>query len=229
MGVFDRISRIIRSNINDLLDRAEDPEKILQQIVLDMRKDLREAKLHVASAIRDQKKLEAKYQENVIMAEMWGKRAVSAVEAGDDVIAREALKRKRTFELLAKGYKDQLEEQIKSVQSLKTSLTALQAKFEDANRRKELLIARQKRAKAQKTISETMSGISKSRAFAVFDKFEGKVKDAEVHAEAIAELEADSLEKRFAQLDNEDINDELARLKAKVAENKTSNSPLTDH
>ena len=220
MGVFERISRIVRSNISDLLDRAEDPEKILQQIMVDMQQDLREAKLHVAAAIRDQKKLENQYQENLDIADRCEKKAISAVEAGNDALAKEALKRKRTYEQLAKGYKEQLDEQSESVQSLKTSLATLQAKIEEARRRKDLLIARQKRVQAQKTISKTMGGMSKSSALAALEKMEGKVRAAEVQAEAIAEIEADDLEARFAELENEDVNDELARLKAQVAERK---------
>jgi len=220
MGVFERISRIIRSNISDLLDRAEDPEKVLQQIMVDMQQDLREAKLHVAAAIRDQKKLETRYQENLDLSDRWEKRAISAVEEGDDALAKEALRRKRNFEQLAKGYKEQLEEQTRSVKLLKTSLAALEAKIEEARRRKDLLIARQKRAQAQKAISEGMNGMSKSSALAVLGRMEGKVKAAEIHAEAIAELEADSLEARFARLDNEDVDDELAKLKAKLSEKK---------
>ncbi len=220
MGVFERISRIIRSNISDLLDRAEDPEKVLQQIMVDMQQDLREAKLHVAAAIRDQKKLETRYQENLDLADRWEKRAISAVEEGDDALAKEALRRKKNFEQLAKGYKEQLEEQTRSVKLLKTSLAALEAKIEEARRRKDLLIARQKRAQAQKAISEGMNGMSKSSALAVLERMEGKVKAAEIHAEAIAELEAESLEARFARLDNEDVDDELAKLKAKLSEKK---------
>ena len=220
MGVFDRISRIIRSNISDLLDRAEDPEKILQQIVVDMKQDLREAKLQVASAIRDQKKLEYRFHESLDMADRWEKRAISAVEEGNDTLAKEALRRKKAFEQQAQIYKEQLEEQVKSVQLLKTSLLTLEEKIEEARRKKDLLIARQKRAQAQKTISETMSGMSKSNALAALEKMEGRVKSAEVQAEAIAEVEANSLEARFANLENVDINDELAKLKAKVAENK---------
>ena len=220
MGVFERISRIIRSNISDLLDRAEDPEKVLQQIMVDMQQDLREAKLHVAAAIRDQKKLETRYQENLDLSDRWEKRAISAVEEGDDALAKEALRRKRNFEQLAKGYKEQLEEQTRSVKLLKTSLAALEAKIEEARRRKDLLIARQKRAQAQKAISESMNGMSKSSALAVLERMEGRVKAAEIHAEAIAELEAESLEARFARLDNEDVDDELTKLKAKLSEKK---------
>jgi phage shock protein A len=155
------------------------------------------------------------------MADKWEKRAISAVEEGDDTLAKEALRRKKTFEQLAQGYKEQLAEQSESVQLLKTSLTALEAKIEEARRRKDLLIARQKRAQAQKTISETMSGVSKSSALAALEKMEGRVRAAEVHAEAMAELQVNTLEAKFADLEsNGDIDDELAKLKAKVADKK---------
>ncbi len=220
MGVFERLSRIIRSNINDLLDKAEDPEKLLNQLITDMQQDLREAKLQVAAAIREQKKLDIKYQENLGLGEVWEKRAISAIKEGNDSLAKEALKRKRNFEQIAKEYKIQLDDQIKSVQFLKSGLAELEAKLTDAKRKKDLLIARQKRAQAQRSINETMSGISRSSAFAVLDRMESKIKDAEAHADAIVELESDKLEKKFAELESSDINEELARLKAKLAEKK---------
>jgi phage shock protein A len=217
MGVLERISRIIRSNINDLLDHAEDPEKILQQLIADMQQDLREAKLQVAGAIREQKKIEAQYLENTTMVDVWEKRAVSAIKEQNDYLAKEALKRKRTCEQLATEYKRQLDDQTKSVQSLKSGLGELTAKLDDAKRKKDLLIARQKRAKAQKTISETMSGISRSGAFFALERIENKVKEAEAHADALAEMDKDKLESKFADLENKDINEELTRLKAKVS------------
>jgi phage shock protein A len=216
MGVIERISRIIRSNINDLLDRAEDPEKILQQLITDMQLDLREAKLQVASAIREQKKLENQYQENLNMADMWEKRAVLAIKEQNDYLAKESLKRKKNCEFLAKEYKAQLDDQTKSVQFLKTGLAELGAKLDDAKRKKDLLIARQKRAQAQKTITETMNGMSKSNAISAFERIESKVRDAEVHAEALKEMESDKIDSKFAELDNTDINAELALLKEKI-------------
>ena len=216
MGVLERISRIIRSNISELLDRAEDPEKILQQLVTDMQQDLREAKLQVASAIREMKKLEKQYQENLNMADIWEKRAISAVKEQNDYLAKESLKRKKSCEQLAGEYKKQLDDQTKSVQFLKTGLGELEAKLEDAKRKKDLLISRQKRAQAQRKITETMNGMSKSSAFSALEKIESKVRDAEVHAEALQEIETDSLDSKFAELEGNDINDELARLKEKV-------------
>jgi len=219
MGVLERISRLIRSNINDLLDRAEDPEKILQQLITDMQQDFREAKIQVASAIREQKKLESQYQENLIMVDIWEKRAISAIKEQNDYLAKEALKRKRDCEQLAKEYKLQLDDQTKSVQSLRTGLSELEAKLSDARRKKDLLIARQKRARAQRSINETMSGISRSGAFSALERIENKVRNAEVEAQALEELKKDTLESKFADLENGDLNTELAKLKDKIKEN----------
>ena len=220
MGVFERIGRIIRSNISDLLDRAEDPEKLLEQIVSDMRQDLREAKLHVAAAIRDQKKLGDKYRLNLELARKYEEKAMRAVQADNDLLAKEALKKKKIYDDLAKSYKEQFDEQSESVQQLRTSLAALETKIEDARRRKDLLIARQKRATAQRAITETMNGMSRSNALAALERMEGRVKAAEIHAEALAEVEANSLENKFVQLGNEAIDDELERLKIKLSQKK---------
>jgi len=218
MGVFERLSRIIRSNINDLLDIAEDPEKILQQLITDMQQDLREAKLQVAAAIREQKKLDTQYQDNLGMADVWEKRAVAAIKDGNDALAKEALKRKRDFDQLAKEFKLQFDDQAKSVQFLKGGLTELETKLAEAKRKKDILIARQKRAQAQKAITESMSGMSKNSAFAALERMENRVKNVEAHAEAIAELESEKLETRFASLEKDDISEELAKLKAKIKE-----------
>jgi phage shock protein A len=218
MGVLERISRLIRSNINDLLDRAEDPEKILLQLITDMQQDLREAKIQVASAIRDQKKLELQYQENLVLVDIWEKRAISAIKEQNDYLAKEGLKRKRDCERLVNEYKSQLDDQTKSVQSLRTGLGELEAKLTDAKRKKDLLIARQKRAKAQRSINETMSGISRSGAFSALERIENKVRNTEDEAQALEELKKDSLESKFVDLENSDLNAELAKLKDKIKE-----------
>lgn len=225
MGVFERLSRIIRSNINDLLDRAENPEKILQQLINDMQQDLREAKIQVASAIREQKRLESQYQENLALAEAWEKRAITAIKDGNDAQAKDAIKRKLSYEQLAKEYKQQYEDQVKSVQFLKSGLAELEAKLSDAKRKKDMLIARQARAKAQKTIAENMIGMSKNSAFSVFERIESKIKDDEAQAQALVEIESEDIEKKFVSLERSDIDAELAKLKAKVEKEKQDQSP----
>ena len=219
MPIFEKIRRIFNSNINDLLDRVEDPEKILNQLLEDMQHELKEVKIQVAAAIRDANKFEAQYKENLEGAEKWEKRAIVFIQNGDDVRAKEALRRKRSAEELAEGFREQFEAQQESVSVLKDGLATLEQKIEEAKNKRALLIARQRRAEAERTIHQTVSGISDSSALNAFDRIEGKVLDAEAEAEALSEMRQPSLEAEFDKLDKKDeIDDELAKLKARLKE-----------
>jgi phage shock protein A len=226
MPIFEKIKRIIKSNLNDILDRAEEPEKMLEQIILDMQQELKEAKIQVASAIRDQHKLEGQYVENMEIANKWEERAVAFIRNGDDLRAKESLKRKRSFSELAENFKEQLDAQRESVDALKHGLANLESKIEEARRQKSLLIARKRRAEAQRTINKTMAGLSGSSAGGIFDKIQSKIEDAEARAQAAEEIQALNLEAQFAALDSEDdINTELAKLKEKLKESQSSVNP----
>jgi phage shock protein A len=226
MGIFSRIANIIKANINDLLDRAEDPEKVIKQALVEMKQSLREAKVQVAAAIRDKKKLEQKYQENVEQAEKWERRAMVAIEKGEEDLAKEALRRKKSYESLAENFKDQLEEQTMMVEKLKKSLSGLEAKIEEAERKKDILLARKKRAEAKKKINETISSVSDKSAFSTFDRMEEKISNLEARADAESELtdweEDESLEDRFESLEKDDVEDELEALKRKLGKAKKS-------
>jgi phage shock protein A len=223
MPIFEKIKRIIKSNLDDILDRAEEPEKMLEQIIQDMQQELKEAKIQVASAIRDQHKLESQYTENMEIANKWEERAITFVRNSDDLRAKEALKRKRSFNELAVNFKEQLNAQRESVDALKHGLANLESKIEEARRQKALLIARKRRAEAQRTISETMAGLSSSSAGGVFDKIQSKIEDAEARAQAAEEIRSLNLEAQFAALTNEDdIDTELDELKAKLKESQNS-------
>ena len=219
MPIFEKIRRIFNSNINDLLDQVEDPEKILNQLLEDMQHELKEVKIQVAAAIRDANKFEAQYKENSESAEKWEKRAIVFIQNGDDVRAKEALRRKRSAEDLAAGFREQFEAQQESVSVLKDGLATLEQKIQEAKNKRALLIARQRRAEAERTIHQTVSGISDSSALNAFDRIEGKVLDAEAEAEALSEMRQPSLEEEFDKLDKKDeIDDELAKLKARLKE-----------
>ena len=219
MPIFEKLRRIFNSNINDLLDRVEDPEKILNQLLEDMQHELKEVKIQVAAAIRDGNKFEAQYKENLESAEKWEKRAIVFIQHGDDVRAKEALRRKRSSEDLAAGFREQFEAQQESVSVLKDGLATLEQKIEEAKNKRTLLIARQRRAEAERTIHQTVSGISDSSALNAFDRIEGKVLDTEAEAEALSEMRQPSLEEEFDKLDKKDeIDDELAKLKARLKE-----------
>ena len=217
MPVFEKIRRIFNSNINDLLDRVEDPEKILNQLLEDMQHELKEVKIQVAAAIRDSNKFEAQYKEHTESAEKWEKRAIVFIQNGDDVRAKEALRRKRSSDDLAEGFREQFAAQQQSVSVLKDGLATLEQKIEEAKNKRALLIARQRRAEAEKAIHQTVSGISDSSALNAFDRIQDKVLDAEAEAEALSEMRQPSLEDEFDKLDTKDeLDDELAKLKARL-------------
>jgi len=217
----DRVATVIKSNLNSLINKAEDPEKMLDQILVEMRQQLLEAKREVAVAIADEKRLAAQLEAELEQVREWERRATMAVQRGEDDLAREALRRKADHEQIAIGYKKQWDAQSASTENLKNALRALSQKIEEAGRKKNLLIARQKRAEAQKHIHEVMTGLSDTSAFESFDRMASKVERIEAQADAAVEisqeLSGDTMEERFRALESStDVEQELHALKAKV-------------
>jgi phage shock protein A len=216
MGILDRIGTLARANINDLIDRAEDPEKVIKQLLADMNGQLVQVKTQVAASIADEKNLQRRWKENDVKALEWGRKAEIAVERDQDDLAREALQRRNTFQTTADGFKEQYEQQSSQVATLKDALTQLESKINEANTKKDLLIARSRRAKAETQIRTTLSGLDPSGAMASFDRMEEKVNMQEAKASALAELDTDTLDERFALMEQEsDVDRQLAELKAK--------------
>jgi phage shock protein A len=205
MGFFGRLAQLIKSNLNDLINRAEDPEKMLVQVILEMNTQLVEAKKQVAVAIADEKRLQKQYQNEASVAAEWEKKAMLAVRAGDDALAKEALLRKKEHDGLAATFKDQWDKQLAAVNALKTALRALNNKIEEAKRKKNVLLARKRRAEAMKQIQNTMSGLNDQSAFETFDRMAQKIDQIEAEAEAGAELSeeysGDVLKHKFSQLE----------------------------
>ena len=168
MSIFDRIARLFRSNVNDLISQAEQPEKMLNQIILDMRSQLVKAKQQVAAAIADEKRLNDQTKQELKEAEDWERRAMLAVQQNQDELAKQALMRRS--EHMARG--DQLnltwQAHKQETDRLKDSLRSLNDNIEEANRKKNLLLAKARRADAQKRINETMSSMSEKSAFDAF-------------------------------------------------------------
>jgi phage shock protein A len=216
MGILDRVSTLLRANINDLIDRAEDPEKVIRQLVADMNNQLLQMKTQVAAAIADEKQLYTRYQENQQKATEWQQKAELAVEKGQDDLAREALARRNSFQQTADGFKEQYDQQAQQVESLKSALSQLEAKIQEAQTKQELLIARARRAKAETQIRSTLSGLDASGSLASFQRMEDKVSQQEARASALAELDTDTTEQKFAMLEHESaIDQQLAEMKAK--------------
>ena len=226
MSVFSRMSTIFKANVNEALTKAEEPEKVLNQVIIEMNEQLVDTKQKVAAAIADEKRLQRQYQETAEQARGWEEKATIAVEKERDDLAREALARRNEAQQLADEYKIQWDKQRQAVDQLKEHLRALELKIGEAGRKRNLLIARQKRAKAQKQIHETMAGMKDSGAFDTFDRMEQKVGDMEARADAAAEMadfERDPLEDEFAALETKgNVEDDLAALKAKVGNGNES-------
>ena len=213
MGIFDRFRRVVKSNLNDLISKAENPEKMLNQLIIDMNEQLIESKKSVASAIADEKKLERQMNQNHAQGEEWERKARLALKAGKEDLAKEALLRRQEFGGLAEQYREQWEAQHSSVEKLKQSLRGLQQKIEEAQRKKNLLIARAKRAEAQKRIQATIGSIGQNSAFDAFDKMASKVDRIEAEVDAMAEIEdatkTTDIESQFAALEGSDASADL--------------------
>jgi phage shock protein A len=221
MGLFDRLTTMIRSNINDLISRAENPEKMLNQLVLDMRSQLAKAKQQVASAIADEKRLQAQAEQEKKLAEDWEKRAMLAVQEGRDDLAKQALLRHAEHMQAAQQLDETWRKHAAETENLKASLRTLNDKIEEAKRKKNILIARQRRAEAQQRIHETMSSMSDKSAFETFERMSERIEQNErkaiASAELTEELEGDQLQKQFSQLEYKaDADTQLLALKQKM-------------
>jgi phage shock protein A len=222
MGMLDRVSTLIRANINDLISRAEDPEKVVRQLILDMNNQLIQVKTQVAASIADERLLQKRYEDNQKKADEWARKAELAVEKGNDELAKEALARRRSFQQTADGFKEQWTQQSQQVEQLKDALSQLEAKITEAQTKKDLLIARSRRAKAETQIRKTLSGMDRGGALSEFERMEEKVEQDEARAKAYSDLDQDTLDEKFKQLEEEDdLDRELAELKARRSDGGT--------
>ncbi|NJL98115.1 MAG: PspA/IM30 family protein [Synechococcaceae cyanobacterium SM2_3_2] len=220
MGIFDRVGRIVRSNLNSIVSAAEDPEKILNQTITDMSEDLVQLRQAVATAIASQKRIERQYEQAQQNTDEWQRRAELAIRNNDENLAREALVRKKTFAETAQSLKRQLDEQSKQVDLLKINMTKLESKISEAKTKKDMLIARARSAKASKQINEVIGKVNVNNTFTAFERMEDKVNSLEAQSAAMAELSTDTLETKFAALEvgGSDVDSELALLKASINE-----------
>lgn len=221
MGLFSRLATLIKSNINDVISRSEDPEKMLNQIVLDMQTQLVEAKQQVAASIADEKRLQKQAEQELAASVDWERKAMMAVRAGNEELAKEGLLRKKEHDSMALTYQTEWQKQKTQVEQLKRALRMLNDKIEEAKRKKNVLIARKKRAEAQKSIQETMHGLKDHSAFETFDRMAQKIDQIEAEAEAQEEVQeeytGDILASKFASLEKKsDAEGDLLALKRKM-------------
>ena len=218
MAILDRISTILRANINALLDQAEDPEKVIDQIIRDQAEALTQLRGQVAQIIAEEKRLEAETTHNQQLALDWGRKAELAVRKSADDLAREALHRQGDYERNAAVYQKQYADQRAIAEQMKAQLHALEEKYEETRRNRDLLIARHRRAEAQQKVTKVAAALTAKDPGADLARLEERIEREEALASAQAELASDTLESRFAALESGDseIEDRLAALKAKV-------------
>jgi phage shock protein A len=225
-GMIDRMARLIRANINDLIDQAEDPEKMIDQILREMHEGIVGARAQVAAMIAQEKELELDAAETQKLAGEWGRKAERAVTAGKDDLAREALRRKRDNEENSKIYAEQLGVQSQAVTKLKDQLRQLEAKYQATLGSRDALVARQRRAKAQRQVAETIVVFTPLDPTSELDRMERKIRSEEAHAMAALEVGDNSFEAQFQALEAEsDVEDELEALKKALGTGGTASLP----
>ena len=220
MGIFGRISDIFKANVNDALDKAEDPSKMIKMMVVEMQESIAKATSALATAMAQEKKLERSYKQHATASQNWEQKAMQALSAGNEDLARKALAKKADAEGQANQYKAMYESASGTTKKLKGQVDTLKAKLNEAKMKESTLLARRDAAEAQKKIAKQVGSFDSSSTFSKFDKFEEKILKAEAEADAFAEL-ADggtaSLDDEFKQLEaNASVDDDLAKLRAKL-------------
>ena len=227
MGLFDRIMRVVRANLNSLVNQAEDPEKMLEQIVSDMQEDLIHMRQAVAQAIATQKRTERQQSQASATAEEWYRRAQLALQKADDTLAREALTRRQAYKQTADSLQAQLGQQVGVIDKLKKDMLALESKISEAKTKKDMYIARARSAKASERLNELMDRTNTAGSMAAFERMEEKVLQLEARSEAIAELGTDDIDKRFAALEGgNSVEDELQSMKSQMLSGQSSAGTL---
>jgi phage shock protein A len=216
MPLMDRVSTLIRANLNDLIDRAEEPEKMIKQVILDMQNQLLQVKTQVAMAIADLHLLQQKKTSNEEKVREWMRKAELAVSKGQDDLARNALERFESYRELTESFTQQLEDQHAQVEQLKTALRQLDQKLVEAEGKADLLVAQHRRARAAGRAGDARLAIDTQSRSTAFDRMRRKVAQSEALGKAKADMAADHVEERLTALEREDRIDQLlADLKAK--------------
>jgi len=216
MALLERVSTLVRANLNDLIDKAEDPEKMIKQVILDMQNQLLQVKTQVAISIADQHVLERKQKENEENEQQWLKRAEMAVDKGDDALARAAVERAMSYKSMHESFRQQVEDQKAQVENLKSALLRLQQKLVEAQSKSDMLIAQHRRSRALSKATDASRTVGAESNGAAFDRMKTKVRHSESAAQANADLLADNVDDRFAAMEKEgEIDKLLAEIKSK--------------
>jgi len=219
MAILERVATLVRANLNDLIDRAEDPQKLIKQVILDMENQLLQVKTQVAISMADQHLLQKKQTEQQDKAAEWMRRAELAVDKQADVLARAALERYQSFTKLAESYTQQVADQRQHVEALRKALDQLDQKLTEARAKSDVLIAQHRRALALGRASDAQLASGGDGPAAGFDRMQRKVMHSEAVSQAKSSLVADDVDRRFAAMEKDDeVGRLLDALKARRAQ-----------
>lgn len=216
MALLERVATLVRANLNDLIDKAEDPEKMIKQVILDMQNQLLQVKTQVAISIADQHLLEKKQKESQDKNAEWMRKAELAVDKKQDDLARAALERSMSYKQMSESFNQQIADQRTQVENLKSALQKLEQKLAEAEAKSDMLVAQHRRARALGKASDAQIAIGDDSKAAVFDRMQRKVMHSEAASQAKSEMVSDNVEDRLAALEKEDHIDKLlAEIKAR--------------
>jgi len=217
MALLERVATLVRANINDLVDRAEDPEKMIKQVILDMQNQFIQVKTQVAIAIADLHLLEKKKQENTEKQAEWMRKAELAVEKKKDDLARPALERALSYQQMSASFDEQIADQKTEVELLKDALRKLEQKISEAQAKCDLLIAQHRRSRAVARAGQAQMKAGDKMKMGTFDRMEAKVNREQAVGRATTEMLGDDVEERLAALQRED---EVERLLNEIKSRK---------
>jgi len=218
MALLERVATLIRANLNELVDRAENPEKMIKQVILDMQNQFIQVKTQVAIALADLHLLEKKQQENKEREEDWMRKAQLAVSKGDDGLARAGLDRAMSYRQLAANFVEQIEDQKSQVEVLKDALNALARKISEAEGKAEILIAQHRRTKAVGRAADASQKAGLQEHGGAFQRMANKVMREEAVTQATVEMSGEDIDRKFEKLEREE---EIERMLKELKQQKT--------
>ncbi len=221
MGIFQRLSDLLKSNVNDLIDKAEDPEKMVKQIIIDMQKELSKATQALGQAKASERIAQKQYNDAVKTSQSWEEKAKCAIEAGNEELAKKALANKVKADNDVASYKEMYDTISQQTETIQTQVEVLKSKLEEAKSRQAMLIARSRMADTQKNLAKSSGGFDPGSASEKFDRMEEKIERKEAEAQAFSEIAGDAAgssdDDEFAKLEADSkVNSELERLKAEM-------------
>lgn len=223
MGIFTRFRDIVSSNINAMLDRAEDPEKMIKLMIREMEDTLIELKASCAGVIANRKKVERKLDDSVSREKLWAERTDLAIDRGRDDLAREALVEKRRYTELCEALRNEITEHAGLIQHYQNDIQELEGKLVSAKEKKRMLVQRHRHANEKKRAQMDIRNVDSSDVMSRFDDLESRIERMEAEADLVNPKRDPGLDEQFSALNqDEQIENELAKLKAAKYSQKVS-------